>query len=62
MKRIICYLRTVWEFDTFIMAWINFGAIFVAHRFVEVSNKNRKQVLRCKTCGYKSVGYYGKQL
>jgi len=58
MKRIICYLRTIKEFGTFINVYINFGAIYIAHNYKEIHSKDKnKQVLKCQTCGHESVSY-----
>jgi len=57
MNKIICYARTIKEWKAFWSALMTFGAIYVAHDYVEVSNKyikSRKRFeskLVCQTCG-----------
>ncbi len=63
MKKIICYLRTIKEWQVFFNALFNFGAIYIAHDYLEVSNKFNKrkrrmeQKLVCQTCGDVDMGY-----
>jgi hypothetical protein len=64
MKRIICWLRTLWEFDTWFMALINYGAFYVAHDYKEVFNGYRKSRKRyesklvCQRCGNVSIAWH----
>jgi hypothetical protein len=63
MKRIICYLRTIKEWQTFVQGILDFDAIYVAHDYKQVGNgdctygkwiKSRKRYelkLKCQTCG-----------
>jgi len=61
MKRLICYLRTIKEFKTFIKVLIIHGAIYVAHAYVEKKSyiKDNKIYipLVCQICGHKSVAW-----
>jgi hypothetical protein len=63
MKRIICYIRTIKEWKVFLNALFTFGAIYIAHDYIEVSNKyvkSRKRIeskLKCKTCGHISIAW-----
>jgi hypothetical protein len=63
MKRIICYLRTIKEFNVFLMALFNFGALYIAHDYKEGTtkfNKRKKRIeetLICQTCGDKSIAW-----
>ena len=58
MRKIICLIKTLWDFDTFWMAWTTFGAVYVAHEYVEWKNTKHTQTLRCEVCGDKSVARY----
>jgi hypothetical protein len=49
MKRIICYLRTIKEFRTFVNAYINFGAIYIAHNYKEIPSKNKNKQVQKQT-------------
>lgn len=63
MKKLICYLKTIKDFKVFINALISFGAIYVAHDYVEVSNKYIKSRNRfesrlvCQVCGDTSISW-----
>lgn len=55
MKRLLCWLKTIWEFDTFWMAWTTYGAVYVAHEYVEYKNTKHTQIIKCKVCEDESV-------
>lgn len=67
MKRIICYLRTIKQWQTFLDALLNYGAIYVAHDYKQVgkgevtygkwikSRKRYEMKLKCQTCGDVSI-------
>jgi len=63
MKRIICYMRTIKEWRTFLNSLFTFGAIYIAHDYKEVYTKYIKtrgrteQKLKCMTCGNISVAW-----
>ncbi len=48
-------MRTFWEFETFWMAWTQFGAIYIAHQYVEWKNTKYNQTLKCEVCGHKEM-------
>ena len=53
MKKVICYLRTIRERETFLGALFNLGGIYVAHDYKEMS----KDKIKCQTCGDISIGW-----
>lgn len=61
MKTTLCYMQTLIELDTFIAALFNFGAIYIAHDFIEQKSyrKGKKiyEPLKCRRCGYISTAY-----
>lgn len=58
MKKMICWLQTIWEFDTFWMVWTTLGAVYVAHEYREWKNTKYTQILKCEICGHKSMGKF----
>jgi len=64
MKRILCYLQTLLEIDTWFMAYINYGAFYVAHDYKEVFNGYRKSRKRyesklvCQRCGHVIIAWH----
>lgn len=61
MKKIICYLRTIKEFKIFFMSLFNFGALYVAHNYIQQKSyiKGTKifDPLKCETCGHVSEAW-----
>jgi hypothetical protein len=51
LRHPLCFLRGLW--------WsMRQGAPISGHNFVEIPSDPKEQVLKCETCGYRSVGYY----
>lgn len=66
MKRILCYLKTFTnplDLRCFFNALFTFGAIYIAHDFIEEKTKFNKKTKRieetliCQRCGLKSISW-----
>ena len=51
MRNPICWMRGLWYS-------LRYGVNISGHHYLETENKGNRQVLKCKTCGYESVGYF----
>ena len=59
MKRIICYLKTLWKIFDVMNIYLSTGGLYINHEYREIETENKnEQVLVCDVCGNRSVAYY----
>lgn len=55
----LCFLRALWWNLRYGRLAFWHGVLLSGHDFLELPSDNPKvQTLKCKTCGYESVGWY----